>query len=431
MRCLAVMLSFTLMAGSCTRRGADGSPGPSSSPADRFGRVAVGPDDTLQVGILLGLSGTDQSVGIAALRGVQLALDYLDGTFDGKQGPLMDHRINLEIEDDRCSADGSRAGAEELASDPRVVGVVGMSCATSAAGGADRILSDRGVLLISPADTAPDLTANGTHQPFFLRTAHNEGLDGVVMADFARGTASAQTAAVVRDDDDASVAIADAFTTRFEDKGGTVTTSGSVGVDASETGPVLADIGKNPPGFLFVPGSVPSCASVVRLAQEMSSLSGTALGSSSDCEGSFRATPEGAAGGSFLSTPDRTAIEGGEFYTLQFVPAYEDQFGTATVPVVSAYAFDAANILFDAMQVSAIRSDDGSLVFLRSALRDAIFATDSYEGLTGPLTCTPLGDCAAAVRFSVYAASDVPTEGQEPSAKPVFTEVVSANDLSP
>jgi branched-chain amino acid transport system substrate-binding protein len=430
-RSLAAMVSLTLVAGACTHRGGDGSPGTSSSPADRFGRVVVGPQDHLQLGILLGLSGTDPSVGIAALHGAQLALDYLDGTFDAKPGPLMEHPINLEIEDDRCSADGSRAGAEELASDPRVVGVVGMSCTTAAVGGADRILSDRGVLLISPANTEPSLTAEGTHQPFFLRTAHNEALDGVVMADLARGTANAQTAAVVHDDGAASLALADVFTARFEAKGGTVTTSASVGVDGDGIGQVLDDIGKTPPGFLFVPGSDPTCAAVVRQAQDLSSLGSTTFGSSSDCEGSFRPTADATEGGSFLSTPDRSTVESGEFYRLQFVPAYESQFGTGVVPVVSAYAFDAANILFDAMQVSAKRSDDGSLVFQRSALRDAIFATDSYEGLTGPLTCTPLGDCAAPVRFAVYPASELPSEGQEPSVKPVFTEVVSADDLNP
>ena len=202
-------------------------------------------------------------------------------------------------------------------------------------------------------------------------------------------------------------------------------------VQGDGIGQVLDDLAKTPPGFMFVPGSDPSCGAVVRQAQDVASLGGnTAFGSSSDCGGSFRPTPAGAEG-AFLSTLDRSTIESGEFYRLQFVPAYESQFGTATTPIVSAYAFDAANILFDAMQVSAKRKDDGSLAFARSALRDAIFATDSYEGLTGPLTCTPLGDCAAAVRVAVYPASEVPAVGQDPVAKPVFSEVVSAGDLTP
>jgi branched-chain amino acid transport system substrate-binding protein len=431
-RLFAALLAFALSAGACTHRGGDGSTGVSSSPADPFGSVVVAPQDPLQLGMLLGLSGSDPAQGIAALHGVHLALDYLDGVFDGKPGPLMGHPINLEIEDDGCSSQGSRLGAQELASDPRVVGVVGMTCTTAAVGGADRILSAQGVLLISPGNTEPSLTAEATHQPFFLRVAYNRGLEGVVMADFARGTANAQTAAVIHDDSSASTALTDAFTARFENKGGTVTTSPTVDVAGDGIGQVLDDIAKTPPGFMFVPGSDPSCTAVVRQAQDVSSLdSNTTFGSSGACQGPFRTTAAGAAGGAFLSIPDRTAIETGEFYRLQFVPAYQSQFGAGSVPIVAAYAFDAANILFDAMQVSAKRSDDGSLVFQRTALRNAIFATDSYDGLTGPLTCTPLGDCAAAVHFAVYAAADVPVNGEDPSAKPVFTDVVSTKDLGP
>jgi len=428
---LSVALAVALVAAGCTHRGAGGSSGSSSSPADPFGTIVVGPKDKLQLGMLLGLTGTDAGTGLAIRHGVQLALDYLDGTFDGTAGSLMDHQIDVTTADDGCTADGTSAGATQLASESGIVGVVGLSCVTSAIDGADQTLSEKGILLISPADTAPSLTADGTHQPFFLRTAYNEALDGVVMADFARGPANAETAAVVEDDTDASKALAEAFTGRFEVKGGTVTTSAAIGADGSGLAPVLQDMGKTPPAFAYVPGSDPSCASVVRQAQDVASLSSTSFGSSADCQGSFRATPVGSAGGSFLSTLDRSGVEGGEFYRLQFEPAYQSQFGTVSVPIVAAFAFDAANILFDAMQVSATKSDDGTLVFSRSALRDAIFATDSYEGLTGPLTCTPLGDCAAPVRFAVYPASDVSAGGTDPAVTPVFTEVLSSGDLSP
>ena len=37
---------------------------------------------------------------------------------------------------------------------------------------------------------------------------------------------------------------------------------------------------------------------------------------------------------------------------------------------------------------------DGTLHIGRQALRDAMFATKDFKGLTGVLTCTPTGDCA-------------------------------------
>jgi branched-chain amino acid transport system substrate-binding protein len=427
----AVLLAcLVLMAGACHRAPGSASGAP-ASPADPFGRVAVGPHDTLQLGILLGLSGSDPDVGLSALHGVELAIDYLDGTFDGKQGTLMEHPINLEIEDDRCTADGARSGAEELSSDARVVGVIGLSCPSAAIGGADRILSGHGVLLISPADTDPGLTADGTHQPFFLRTAYNQALDGVVMADFARGTGGAQTAGVIGDPGDVSTALAEQFTRTFETKGGTVVSTNAVDTSGAGLFQAFQDLEKQPPDFLFVPGSDPACPAVIHAAQDVGSLGAMAAGSSAACQGTFRPALDGAKTGPFLSMTDPADIQGGEFYSLQFLPAYQDEPDPGNMPVVAAFAFDAANILFDAMQVSAQRANDGSLVFGRTTLRDAIFATDSYEGLTGPLTCTSLGDCAAPARFDVYPAADLPAQGEDPTTKPVFTEVVSSTDLVP
>jgi branched-chain amino acid transport system substrate-binding protein len=41
-----------------------------------------------------------------------------------------------------------------------------------------------------------------------------------------------------------------------------------------------------------------------------------------------------------------------------------------------------------------VQDADGTLHVGRQALRDAIFATSNFSGLTGNLTCTPTGDCA-------------------------------------
>ena len=37
---------------------------------------------------------------------------------------------------------------------------------------------------------------------------------------------------------------------------------------------------------------------------------------------------------------------------------------------------------------------DGSLVIGRQALRDALYATKDFDGITGKLTCNENGDCA-------------------------------------
>jgi len=83
---------------------------------------------------------------------------------------------------------------------------------------------------------------------------------------------------------------------------------------------------------------------------------------------------------------------------VRLVDAQRDRVKEAeeTLPGVRAFhahAFDAANMLFDAIEKVAFE-ENGTLYIPRTALRDAIFATEGYEGITGTLTCDENGDCA-------------------------------------
>src|SRR4029453_5083079 len=102
----------------------------------------------------------------------------------------------------------------------------------------------------------------------------------------------------------------------------------------------------------------------------------------------------------------------------QFLPAYEKQFGTKPISVFHAHAFDAFNVLTQAIEESPVQNEDGSPTLGRAALKDAVQNTTDYQGVIGTITCTPDGDCATSVTIGVY---EVPDVGfLDPSAKPVF-----------
>ena len=69
--------------------------------------------------------GTPRSSGTDSKNGIALAIDYLDGTFDGTPGQLLGHDVTLQHEDDGCSAEGGQAGATALAANPDIVAVIG------------------------------------------------------------------------------------------------------------------------------------------------------------------------------------------------------------------------------------------------------------------------------------------------------------------
>ena len=84
----------------------------------------------------------------------------------------------------------------------------------------------------------------------------------------------------------------------------------------------------------------------------------------------------------------------------------------------------------DHIKKAAIKGTGGSLEIPRTALKNAIFQTKDYQGITGPLTCISTGDCQSqlAVNIGVYQAPDAPTNPATPDAKPIFSETFTLSE---
>jgi branched-chain amino acid transport system substrate-binding protein len=77
------------------------------------------------------------------------------------------------------------------------------------------------------------------------------------------------------------------------------------------------------------------------------------------------------------------------------------KYGTKPLSVFHAHAYDGANMIFAAIKQVAVKEADGTLYIGRKALRDALYATKNFKGITGNLTCSANGDCADP-RIGVY-----------------------------
>jgi peptide/nickel transport system substrate-binding protein len=77
-----------------------------------------------------------------------------------------------------------------------------------------------------------------------------------------------------------------------------------------------------------------------------------------------------------------------------FLAKHVERYGEEPISAFHAHAFDAANILFDAIEEVGVLDEDGNLHIGRKALRDAVYGTTGYTGITGTLNCDENGDCA-------------------------------------
>jgi branched-chain amino acid transport system substrate-binding protein len=358
---------------------------------DEFGCVEVAEGDPITLGTLLVISGENASLGQDSQNGVEIAADMRDREVAG-------HPIEFDHQDDLCAAEGGQTGGQALASNEQVVAVIGTSC-SSAAEPASQILSEAGIVLISPSNTAPNLTDPATHQPFYLRTAHNDEIQGAAMADFVTSELQAQSAATIHDGSPYAEGLANVFAEEFEAAGGTVTAQEAVNVGDRDMRPVLTSIAADAPDFLYYPVFVAEGGLITSQAREIGELDNSDLGGA---DGMLTADWISAAGeanaeGVYLSGPDLEFS--GSFYQDEFIPAYEEQFGETT-SVFHAHAFDATNMVLDAIEAVAVE-DGGTTYIPRTALKDELFSTSGYSGIIGELTCDENGDCNPGASISV------------------------------
>jgi branched-chain amino acid transport system substrate-binding protein len=429
---VALVGVLALIGAACSNESSTGttnSGGGTDCSADEFGCVEIGADDPITIGTLLAISGDNKNLGLDSQYGARLAVDYLDGKFDATDGTLLDHAVKLVNEDDTCSAEGGQQGATILAANPAIVAVIGTSCSSASLGVADKILSDKGITTISPSATNPALTTEGTHQPFYFRTAHNDRIQAAVVVDYALQKLAAKTAVTIHDESPYTQGLTDGFAANFEAQGGTMNSDEAVNSGDKDFKTLLAQIAQNAPNVIYAPDFNPVCALIAKQKADTSGLEDTTLMGSDGCsDATYTEIGGDATNGVLLSGPDLTAFTGGDFYKNQFLPAYVDQFGSNPISVFHAHAYDAMNVLFEAIKSVAVQNDDGSITIGRTALRDAVQATNGYQGIIGEITCTPLGDCATSVTIGVYKVPDVGF--LDPAAKPIFTETKTLDEVA-
>ncbi|CAN5781062.1 branched-chain amino acid ABC transporter substrate-binding protein [soil metagenome] len=429
---VATVAALALVASACSNDDdpADTGGGSSTETAveDEFGSVEIAAGEPINIGTLMVISGADAALGQDSQNGAVLAGDYLDGTFDGVDGQLLEHDINWTHEDELCSAEGGQAGATALAADPTIVAVIGTSCSSAALGVADTIMSDKGILLFSSSNTNPALTSEEAHQPFYARTAHNDRIQGAIVAEYALTEQNATKLATIHDESPYTQGLTAAAAVNFEAGDGTVTAQEQINSEDTDFKPVLRSIAETDPDVLYAPVFVAACSLILKQALDI--MPDVTIMASDGCMSSDTLKNAGdAVDGVFVSSPDISVFAAGDFYSNDFLPAYQEQFGSEPTSVFHAHAFDAANVLFDAIEQVAVQNDDGSLSIPRTALRDAVFATEGYEGLTGIITCTELGDCATDVTIGIFEGPNWPVEGGAKPDTPVYSDTKSLDDV--
>lgn len=382
--------------------------------------VHVGVGEPLYIGTLLYVV---DPTGEDVASSVRLAVDYLDGSFDGVPGQLLGHDITLLAQDDGCSALGGRTGALRLMHETGLVAVIGTSCSSAAFGAADVTLRKDNILLLSASNTAPALTVPSTHQRNYFRVAFNDVIQASTVADFAFSHQNWKSAMAVHLDGDAySSQLTSAFAQSFALLGGT--SLGDVAIaDGASPAQVQRLVARKRPAMVFIANFSPDCENTVAALRAAPSTRDIPIVVSEACQTPEFAKALGAsARGVYSSGPDFSSVRENAFYTDAYLPAYRRLTGGDPIGVFHPAAWDAFNLLADALRRSAVVESGGGLSIDRERLRRALLRVEGYEGLSGSLTCASNGDCAESARIAIYREPDWPVLRGD-AAKPVFTQL--------
>ncbi len=314
--------------------------------------------------------------------------------------------------DAMCGPEGGRMGAEQILNDLRVIGAIGTSCSGSAVA-ASPLLSEAGLVMISPSNTSPaltsDLTGNASpnYHPGYFRTCNNDLYEANAVANFAYTELGLRRFATIDDGDPYTMGLTVAFGHAFSALGGEVAVSARIEKKQTDMASVLAEFAAAEPDGIFFPLFFVAGAPFADQAKEHEGLENATLITSSallltkflplpESEGIYFAGPEPVEGSNVNEATGKSADE--------VLAAYAAAYGGIPNTVYWAHSYDAATLLLSAIE-SVASVDGGKVSVDRESLRTELHATSDFKGLLGTLTCDEFGDCGTG-RINIYHHTD-------------------------
>lgn len=349
---------------------------------DEWGCATFEPGMTIKIAYVGPTTGDYSAYGIDISRGAELAV---------KAHPTVQgFEIELVVEDTQGTPEQGAQVANLFAADPQVVAVDGHTFSGSTEV-AIPIYEEAGIVMMSPSATTPELTRMGFE--VFNRVAFHDEMQAEHAANYLYNTLGVRQIAIMHDGGAYGQPLAEMTADFFEGLGGTVVGSEAITPGETDYSAPLAAIGALSPELIYFGGYDADAA--VLVTQMAAAGLGDAL--FFGCDGTYgenylNLSGEAAEGtfSTYVPIPESAAFDQ---FRADYQAAYGDEQGKLSP--FSPHGYDAMTILINAVEKVAIKSGD-SLIIPRKALAEAVRATSNHQGLTGTITCSPTGECAAA-----------------------------------
>jgi branched-chain amino acid transport system substrate-binding protein len=316
----------------------------------------------LKIGCITPLTGDGASYGRQTKQGVDLAVKELNA----KNG-INGKKIVMKYEDDQMTPLGGTAAIQKLITSDRVPVIIGGFTSTVTLAIAPIAEKNR-IVLISASSTADDIKNSGD---YIFRNVPTNSAQGKSMADFTTNKLKAKSAAILYMNNDYGITLKNSVQKHFVENGGKITTVEFYNPGDKDFRAQLSKIQTEKPDVIFYPGLYQESGLILKQARELK-LKAVFIGGDGSIAPELIQIAGKAAEGSFYTN---MAIGYGVTDTEinKFLAAFKTEYGEEP-SVYSSYAYDAANLLADAIK------RDG---YSAEGIKAALYHTKDFRGVTG------------------------------------------------
>jgi branched-chain amino acid transport system substrate-binding protein len=294
----------------------------------------------VKIGLIGPLTGDIAAMGQGMKNGATLAIEQANEREDVKAKNIV---FRLFPVDDRGDPKEAVNGANQLISDPELMGVAGhlnSGCSIPAS----LVYAKKDVSMISPASTNPKLTMQGLSNVFRVCTTDN--VQGSFAADYVYKNKNITRVVIIHDKTPYGQGLAEEFKKQFEINGGTVLSFDGIALGDKDFKALLTRIKGMNPEMIYIGGMYSEAGLIAKQAKELGLtaelMSGDGIYSPEFIKIGGEAT-EGALASMIGAPPERIPS------AQKFIEAYKVRFPEVSFQPYDAYTYDATAMIIDAV----------------------------------------------------------------------------------
>ena len=361
----AVLTSCALALVGCERKAsAPTSGGTATAPAS--GGTPGVTADTILLGEVGSLTGSEATFGISTRNAIELAINEVNAA-----GGVKGRKIEVRVYDNQSKPEEAAQAANRLINQDNVLLILGEVASSNSMAMAEKAQPAK-VPMISNASTNPKVTEIGD---YIFRVCFIDPFQGYVMAKFSHDNLKLNKVAVLRDLGSAySQGLADVFERKYTEMGGKIVAGETYTKGSTDFRSQLTAIKRASPDAIYIPGYYNDIGLIARQARELGITATLMGGDGWDSEKLFELGGSAVEGSYFSNhySPDDPNPR-----VQKFIASYKKAYGS--VPdSLAALGYDAAMVAVDAIKRAPS--------FDRAAIRDAIAQTKNFHGVTGSIT---------------------------------------------